>query len=726
MSNKTSQNEPFLTCLGHGGLGMNPSKTAVLFIELQNEFATKGGKLHESVREVMEKTNMLENCIKLFNEICNNDNGVRIFHAPISFAEGGADNPNRYLGILGGCDYDELFLRGSWNAQIVNELQPNPSFSLESFNEIKTSNRIEGQDKKVVVINGKRGLSAFVNTDLEINLRKFGIETIALAGFMANCCVESTMRDAYDRGYNVITLVDGVATTTVRGYQSCVDITYPFFSTPMKCDTFLTNIKESVKQFRLNQENDASPQLADPAQNHNAINPYDDINYNHPNRLNKIDNEKFTTPPWAFQAIDGNQGQTPQIYQAGPWRVDVRNSAVGEKIVLRSGEHELRRYLAFAEATGYFKNNGHNILSDTVYARKLKSILNGNNETIKNIADSAENVNDDGFGWLCHMTIIRLPSIELENENTSNPGCLIYSPVLGPDNQIQSVYDLLFEHSLLPVKMIIAPTPQHHLALVEFQLQFPDAFLVCGKASGQMNPLTKRRRDLRFDGVLRNVKAFGKIEPMNISDNKNNLLIKNDNSILNRSKNEESEVVALEAPQLIGGFTQMKSSFTRKENVMPRNQRHEECCRFWRAMIEQNILDVCVIDDNRTGEVVLLHKSTQTLIISDLLYKSKATTCGPGGAKHNYSWPKWFAEGQEELFYKEYTSEGCVDEDKCLLLPHYRTHPSVRTIDISGTQKAIEKILEWRFDRVLACHTDPIDGREGRNLILEAWGWLWK
>ena len=67
-----SQNEPFLTCLGHGGLGMNPSKTAVLFIELQNEFATKGGKLHESVREVMEKTNMLENCIKVFNEICNN------------------------------------------------------------------------------------------------------------------------------------------------------------------------------------------------------------------------------------------------------------------------------------------------------------------------------------------------------------------------------------------------------------------------------------------------------------------------------------------------------------------------------------------------------------------------------------------------------------------------------------------------------------------------------
>ena len=102
---------------------MNPRKTAVIYIELQNEFATKGGKLHESVREVMEKTNMLENCIKVFQSVRSNDNGVKIFHAPISFAEGGSDNPNRYLGILGGVDYDDLFVRGSWNAEIVDDLQ---------------------------------------------------------------------------------------------------------------------------------------------------------------------------------------------------------------------------------------------------------------------------------------------------------------------------------------------------------------------------------------------------------------------------------------------------------------------------------------------------------------------------------------------------------------------------------------------------------------------------
>jgi nicotinamidase-related amidase len=46
---------------------------------------------------------------------------------------------------------------------------------------------------------------------------------------MANCCVESTMRDAYERGFNVITLTDCVATTSMAGYDACVGITYPFF-----------------------------------------------------------------------------------------------------------------------------------------------------------------------------------------------------------------------------------------------------------------------------------------------------------------------------------------------------------------------------------------------------------------------------------------------------------------------------------------------------------------
>ena len=40
---------------------VDPSKTAVVLIEYQNEFTTEGGKLHEAVKGVMESTGMLNN-----------------------------------------------------------------------------------------------------------------------------------------------------------------------------------------------------------------------------------------------------------------------------------------------------------------------------------------------------------------------------------------------------------------------------------------------------------------------------------------------------------------------------------------------------------------------------------------------------------------------------------------------------------------------------------------
>ena len=36
---------------------LDPTKTALVLIEYQNEFTTPGGKLHDAVKDVMEKTN---------------------------------------------------------------------------------------------------------------------------------------------------------------------------------------------------------------------------------------------------------------------------------------------------------------------------------------------------------------------------------------------------------------------------------------------------------------------------------------------------------------------------------------------------------------------------------------------------------------------------------------------------------------------------------------------
>eukprot|EP00927_Polykrikos_kofoidii_P037890 TRINITY_DN32096_c0_g1_i1.p1 TRINITY_DN32096_c0_g1~~TRINITY_DN32096_c0_g1_i1.p1 ORF type:complete len:598 (-),score=71.58 TRINITY_DN32096_c0_g1_i1:94-1887(-) len=584
---------------GRGGLGVDPKKTAVLFIEFQNEFTTKGGKLHPQVKEVMDSSGMLHNASQLAKEA--RAAGVKIFHAPISFAADGSDNPNKSMGILLGCDNDKLFTRGTWNAEICDPMKPAP--------------------EDVVVI-GKRGLSAFPNTDLEEQLKSNNIETIALAGFMSNCCVESTMREACEKGFNIISLIDCVATTSAAGNKAAIEITYPFFSTPMNSVSFLANIKAASAIHQTKDQNEdtvcGQPQAkrARPSASH---------------------------PDWAVRNL------APDVYQVGPWFVDVRQSIQGEKIKLRSGEHELTRYLTFAEASA-LPGNGTCRICDAIYYKK------------RPIYTDTPGESTEPFGWFSNMTVVRLPA----------PACgsLVYSPILGPGNSFDTILAALKEHNLLPVRFVVAPSPQHHLALSEYQSAFPDAFFICGKASGQMPPLTRKRRDLRFDGVI--------------------------------SATPQGEAV-LTAPIC-----------DQEGSEVGRNTRQTAS---WDLLC--SVFQICIVDDNRSGEIVMQHAASKTLLISDLLYKSNPDIVGPGGFKNRYSHPDWFAEGQEELFY------GHPQDNSGGLLPSYRTHPRMRSIDIPGMRRSLDTILSWDFDQALACHTDPLNGKEARRLIKLAWSWLW-
>ena len=64
-------------------------------------------------------------------------------------------------------------------------------------------------------------------------LRSKGIDTVILGGFLTNCCVESTMRSAYENGYRVITLTDCLAATSQAEHDNAIAFDYPMFSHPL-------------------------------------------------------------------------------------------------------------------------------------------------------------------------------------------------------------------------------------------------------------------------------------------------------------------------------------------------------------------------------------------------------------------------------------------------------------------------------------------------------------
>jgi nicotinamidase-related amidase len=200
-------------------MSLDPSETAVVLIEFQNDFTSEGGALHGAVAEVMDQTGMLKNTTEAVEQA--RQAGATIIHAPITFAEGYGEISATPYGILAGVVASNAFVKGSWGADIVDDLAPG-----------------EGD----IVVEGKRGLDTFMSTNLDFILRSRGIKNLALGGFLTNCCVESTMRTAYEKGFNVFTLTDCVAATSKEEHDNAISKDYPMFSHPVSSQEFVASL----------------------------------------------------------------------------------------------------------------------------------------------------------------------------------------------------------------------------------------------------------------------------------------------------------------------------------------------------------------------------------------------------------------------------------------------------------------------------------------------------
>jgi len=200
-------------------MAIDPTTTAIVLIEYQNDFTSEGGVLHGAVEDVMNKTDMLAKTVRVTDAA--RAAGVTVMHAPITFKPGYSEISNHPYGILKGVVDGNAFVKGQWGAEIVDELAP---------------------EEEDIVVEGKRGLDTFASTNLDFMLRSKGITTVVLGGFLTNCCVESTMRSAYENGYEVLTLTDCVAGTSIEEHENAITYDYPMFSKPTTADEFVDQL----------------------------------------------------------------------------------------------------------------------------------------------------------------------------------------------------------------------------------------------------------------------------------------------------------------------------------------------------------------------------------------------------------------------------------------------------------------------------------------------------
>lgn len=109
-----------------------------------------------------------------------------------------------------------ICVRGTWDAQIIDELKPT--------------------DTDQVII--KRRDSAFQDTEINVWFEALRINTIIFAGVDTSICVETSLRDAFNQGYDVILISDSTASRNMEHYNTTLQRVRDYYGVVMDFERF--------------------------------------------------------------------------------------------------------------------------------------------------------------------------------------------------------------------------------------------------------------------------------------------------------------------------------------------------------------------------------------------------------------------------------------------------------------------------------------------------------
>jgi nicotinamidase-related amidase len=113
---------------------------------------------------------------------------------------------------------------GSREAEVLDELKP--------------------MDNELVITKGCSGV--FNGTNFDQILANMGIKNLIFAGVVTNYCVETAVRDAGDRDYNVILLDDGCAALSPDHHRLALEVLDDCYCKVMTTDDVLRLIQECI------------------------------------------------------------------------------------------------------------------------------------------------------------------------------------------------------------------------------------------------------------------------------------------------------------------------------------------------------------------------------------------------------------------------------------------------------------------------------------------------
>src|SRR5262245_31430863 len=133
-----------------------PTTTALLLVDPYNDFLSEGGKLWHRVKAIAEEVGLLDHLLALVQAA--RDKGYRIYFVPHHRYEAGDYERWRHATPyqLAGAKR-QTFAKDSWGGTFHDDFQPQPND---------------------VIVHEHWGSSGFANTDLDLQLKQFGMSRV--------------------------------------------------------------------------------------------------------------------------------------------------------------------------------------------------------------------------------------------------------------------------------------------------------------------------------------------------------------------------------------------------------------------------------------------------------------------------------------------------------------------------------------------------------------------
>jgi ureidoacrylate peracid hydrolase len=177
---------------------IDPARTAVIVVDMQNDFAAKGGMFDRAGVDISGAQKAIAPIAKVL--AAARQAGLKVIYLKMGYRPdlsdlGTPDSVNRTRHLRFGVGQkirapdgreSRVLIRDTWDTDIVSELKP--------------------ESGDIVIY--KTRFSGFYQTDLDAMLKKLGIEYLIVTGVTTSICVESTVRDAMFRDYLCVMLAD--------------------------------------------------------------------------------------------------------------------------------------------------------------------------------------------------------------------------------------------------------------------------------------------------------------------------------------------------------------------------------------------------------------------------------------------------------------------------------------------------------------------------------------